>query len=167
MTSGLVCRLKRSKLTARCSSNSTLARSSPSKRPRKPCKRDHTPKALRIVSPLCAQRSERSETDSLHASDITSSSLPKDGEVQHTYQQVQESILDRSNPALKPQRPRTQQPTSNSLPEFETYTYHDDTTSVPQHKSSFSRCICRAYNTIDLSFQHRVSRASFGHETSL
>lgn len=75
-----MCRSKRSKLTARCSSNSTLARSSPSKRPRKPCKHDHTPRALRIVSPQCAQRSEPSKADPLQASNLTLSSLPTGGE---------------------------------------------------------------------------------------
>jgi len=139
-----------------------LARSSPSKRPRKPCKRDHTPRALRIVSPQCAQRSEPSKADSLHASDTTLSSLPTVGEVQHTYQQVQESILDRSDPALKRQLPHTQQPTSNSRSEFETYTYHDDTTSVPQHTSSFSRCIARAFNPTTLAFSIECGEYRFG-----
>jgi hypothetical protein len=65
---------KKSKHTARCSSNSTLARLSPSKRPRKPCKRDHSLRAPKIVSALCAQQSEHSETRSLNTSDSPLSS---------------------------------------------------------------------------------------------
>ena len=80
MTSDFLYLSKRLKHTARCLSNSMLAKSSPSKRPRKPCKRDHTPRALRIASPLCAQRSEPSKADSLQESDLTLSSLPTGGE---------------------------------------------------------------------------------------
>jgi hypothetical protein len=139
-----VCPSKKSKRTARCSSNSTLARSLPSKKPRKPCKRDLTPRAQRIVSPLCVRQSEPSEADSLHTSDITLSSLPMDWKVQHTCQKAKEAI-DQSvgrTTHLKSQLllSHNNQPLI-AAPEFRNiHINHDDTTRVllPNIHPSFS-----------------------------
>ena len=86
-----------------------LAKSSPSKRPRKPCKRDRSLRAPRIVSAPCAQRSEPSEAGPLSRSDNTLLSLHLDREIQRDAQRATESVeLSNLDSSL------THEPTSNS-----------------------------------------------------
>jgi len=134
---------------ARCWSNFMLARSSPNRKPRKPCKRDHTPRAPRIVSPLCARLSEPSEADSLHTSDITLSSLPMDWKVPLSVSRRKRRSINRpvelhSRAASCFSHTTTNQPLI-AAPEFRNiHINHDDTTSVllPNiHPSFFSRYI--------------------------